>query len=88
MTTENELGRPYETCWRCGKESPPHIEGPEGAAAQGWVSVEEGDEDDIGVYCPPAMASRWVAPSPTSRPLSRPSNAATPESPSPCGLSA
>jgi hypothetical protein len=32
-----------ERCARCGREAPPHIEGPEGAAAQGWVTFG-GDE--------------------------------------------
>jgi hypothetical protein len=38
--------RYVEHCSRCGREAPPFIAGPEGAAAQGWLTLEGPPELD------------------------------------------
>ena len=35
-----------ETCSRCGREAPPFLEGPDGAVAQGWLTLEGPPEFD------------------------------------------
>jgi hypothetical protein len=40
MTEQEPTHQVRETCERCGREAPPFILGPEGAAAQGWVTYE------------------------------------------------
>jgi hypothetical protein len=41
-----------DTCRRCGRESPPTVPGPEGAAAQGWVTFEDREGNLYGTACP------------------------------------
>jgi hypothetical protein len=41
-----------DTCRRCGRKSPPTVPGPEGAAAQGWVTFEDQEGNLYGTACP------------------------------------
>jgi hypothetical protein len=45
-----------ETCRRCGRESPPPTGGPEGAAAQGWVTFEDTKGNLYGAACPDCLS--------------------------------
>jgi len=44
-----------QACYRCGRQAPPAVAGPEGRAAQGWVVFEDPPEEDPvygGLFCP------------------------------------